>query len=118
MLSALLSLLFKNLLFLSPSPTEISFPLHSSHLPLNATSTLLGVKRERSPEQTNCPARPETGPESGGPDCGSDFLWPFQAGFPTRSPLGLPLRSVSGEAWQLTMVLIQRPHNCFQMLFS
>lgn len=44
-------------LFLSPSPTEISFPLHSSHLPLNATSTLLGVKRERSPEQTNCPAR-------------------------------------------------------------
>lgn len=57
MLSVLLSLLFKNLLFLPPSPTEISFPLHSSHLPLNATSTLLGVKRERSPEQTNCPAR-------------------------------------------------------------
>lgn len=115
MLPASLSLLFKNLLFLSPP--QISFPLLPSHLLFECNQHPTGCENEKRPSADKLSCL-ETGPESGGPDCGSDFLWPFQAGFPTRSPLGLPLRSVSGEAWQLTMVLIQRTHNYFQMLFS
>lgn len=115
MLPTSLSLLFKNLLFLSPPQT--SFCLLLSHLPFECNQHPTGCENGKRPRAGKLSCL-ETGPESGGPDCGSDLLWPFQAGFPTRFPLGLPPRSVSGEAWQLTTVLIQRTHNYFQMLFS